>query len=220
MDIYGSILSPFAARVVLAARYKGIKHKLLLPKGGIKSSAFLKMNPMRKMPTIKDGSTVLFESGVILDYIDAKYKKKPIVPAGAKAGAQARLIGAIFAEYVQPAMFGLFAQSDPATRDQKVVDEKLAALSQALDVAEKLLVAKPYAAGARFTIADCYAAPVLFFLHAIVPQVTSSPVLGKRTKLKRYYTKASKNKLIGGVMKEMGEAMKTYMEQRQAQKAA
>ncbi len=214
MDIYGSILSPFAARVVLAARYKGIPHKLLLPKGGIKSPAFLKMNPMGKMPTIKDGSTVLFESGVILEYMDAKFKKKPIVPAAAKAAAQARLIGEIFAEYVQPAMFGLFAQTDPTKRDQKVVDEKLAALNQALDAAEKLLVAKPFAAGARFTIADCYVTPALFFLHAILPQVSSEPVLGKRTKLKRYYAKAQKNKLLGGVMDEMGEAMKAYMQQK------
>mgnify|MGYP003676886032 FL=1 len=214
MDIYGSILSPFAARVVLAARYKGIPHKLLLPKGGIKSPAFLKMNPMGKMPTIKDGPTVLFESGVILEYMDAKYKKKPIVPAAVKAAAQARLIGAIFAEYVQPAMFGLFAQTDPAKRDQKVVDEKLAALTQALDAAEKLMVAKPFAAGARFTIADCYVAPALFFLHAIIPQVSSEPVLGKRPKLKRYYAKAQKQKLLGGVMDEMGEAMKAYMQQK------
>ena len=214
MDIYGSILSPFAARVVLAARYKGIPHKLLLPKGGIKSPAFLKMNPMGKMPTIKDGPTVLFESGVILEYMDAKYKKKPIVPAAVKAAAQARLIGAIFAEYVQPAMFGLFAQTDPAKRDQKVVDEKLAALTQALDAAEKLMVAKPFAAGARFTIADCYVAPALFFLHAIIPQVSSEPVLGKRPKLKHYYAKAQKHKLLGGVMDEMGEAMKAYMQQK------
>tara|TARA_R110000868_G_scaffold85324_1_gene240145 strand:- start:547 stop:1191 length:645 start_codon:yes stop_codon:yes gene_type:complete len=214
MDIYGSILSPFAARVVLAARYKGIPHKLLLPKGGIKSPAFLKMNPMGKMPTIKDGPTVLFESGVILEYMNAKYKKKPIVPAAVKAAAQARLIGAIFAEYVQPAMFGLFAQTDPAKRDQKVVDEKLAALTQALDAAEKLMVAKPFAAGARFTIADCYVAPALFFLHAIIPQVSSEPVLGKRPKLKRYYAKAQKQKLLGGVMDEMGEAMKAYMQQK------
>lgn len=213
MDIYGSILSPYAARVVLAARYKGIKRELLLPKGGTKTRSFLKMNPLGKMPTIKDGNTVLFESGVILEYIEAKYKKKPIVPASAKAAAEARLIGAVFAEYVQPAMFGLFAQADPTKRDQKVVDEKLAALAVALDAVEKVMVAKPHAAGARFTIADCYAAPALFFLHAIVPQVSSDPVLGKRPRLKRYYAKIVKDKLIGGVMKEMGEAMKAYMQQ-------
>ncbi len=214
MDIYGSILSPFAARVILAARYKGIPHKLVMPKGGTKSPAFLKMNPMGKMPTIKDGTTILFESGVILEYMDDKFKKKSIVPAAAKAAAQARLIGAIFAEYVQPAMFGLFDQTDPAKRDQKIVDEKLAALNQALNAAEKLMVAKPFAAGARFTIADCYVAPALFFLHAIVPQVSSEPVLGKRTKLKRYYAKALKNKLIKGVFDEMDEALKAYMQQK------
>ncbi|MBD24817.1 MAG: hypothetical protein CMG46_07405 [Candidatus Marinimicrobia bacterium] len=214
MDIYGSILSPFAARIVLAARYKDIPHRLLLPKGGIKSATFLRMNPLGKMPTIKDGTTVLFESGVILEYIDAKYKKKPIIPASAKAAAQTRLIGAVFSEYVQTAMFGLFSQTDPVKRDKKLVQEKLAALNQALDAAEKLLVAKPFAAGARFTIADCYIVPTLFFLQAIIPQVSSGPVLGKRVKLKRYYAKAQKNKLLGGVIDEMGEAMNAYMQQK------
>jgi glutathione S-transferase len=213
MDIYGSILSPYAARVVLAARYKGIKHKLLMPNGGTKTRSFLKMNPFGKMPTVKDGTTILFESGVIVDYIEAKHKKKPIVPASAKGAAQARLIGAVFAEYVQPSMFALFAHADPEKHNQKVVDEKLIEIGQALDALEKLMAAKPYAAGARFTIADCYAAPALFFLHAIVPQVTSLPVLGKRPKLKRYYTKICKDKLIGGVMDEMGAAMKAYMQQ-------
>ncbi|GEM_PF-1386275 len=217
MEIYGSILSPFVARLVLAARYKGIKHKVVMPKDGLKTPSFLKLNPLGKMPTIKDGATVLFESGVILDYMDAKHKKKPIIPTSAKGGAQARLIGAVFAEYVQPAMFALFPQTDPANRDQKVLEEKLTALNQMLDVAEKMIVAKPMAAGARFTIADCYAAPTLFFLHSIVPQVSSEPVLGKRTKLKRYYAKAKKDKLIGPVFEEMGEAMKAFLAQRQAQ---
>ena len=78
MDVYGGILSPYVARVILTARHKGIKHKLKMPTGGLKSPEFLALNPMGKIPTIKDGSTVLYESSVIVDYLEAKYKKKRI----------------------------------------------------------------------------------------------------------------------------------------------
>jgi glutathione S-transferase len=210
MDIYGSILSPFAARVVLAARHKGIKHKIIMPKDGTKTPAFLKMNPMGKMPVIKDGSTILFESAVILDYLDAKYKKKRIVPSAAKAAAQTRLIGAIFAEYVQGAMYPLFAQMNPATRDQAVVDAKFAELNRALDVAEGLMAARPYAAGNSFSMADCFAVPTLFFLGALAPGFGIANVLGERKKLNRYMAKMRKDKLVGGVLNEMGEAMKAW----------
>ena len=81
MEIYGGILSPYVARCVLAARLKGIKHSLTLPKDGIKSPAFLKLNPLGKMPAMKDGKLVLFESNVIVEYINGKSKKTPLVPA-------------------------------------------------------------------------------------------------------------------------------------------
>lgn len=210
MDIYGVVYSPYMARVVLAARYKGIKHKILMPKDGTKTPAFLKMNPLGKMPTIKDGSTVVFESGVILEYFDAKYKKKPIIPTAAKAVAQVRLVAAIFAEYVQGAVFGLWPHADPSKRDQSVVDAKLAEMNKALDIAEKLL-GKSYAAGAKFTIADCYAVPALFFTHFLAPQFGVANPLAGRKKLAKYWTKAKKDKLMGPVLAEMDAGLKLVL---------
>ncbi len=210
MDIYGAILSPFMARVVLAARFKGIKHKMSMPKDGIKSPAFLKMNPLGKMPVLKDGSTVLFESAVILEYLEAKYKKKRIVPSDAKASAKARLIGAMFADYAQAAILALFPHFDPAKRDQAVVDAKLADLSKALDIIEKMIAAKPYAAGAKFTIADCYAVPALFFVCAFAPRFGVVDPIGGRKKLAKYLSKAKKDKLLGGVLNEMEIGLKQW----------
>ncbi len=209
MDIYGSILSPFVSRVVIAARYKGIKHKMVIPKDGLRSPAYLKINPFAKMPAIKDGSTTLFESGVIIDYLDAKKKSKRLIPSGAKAGAQARLLGQIFAEYVHPPLFALFPHRDPAKRDQAVVDQKLADVNKALDIMESMIAAKPFAAGAKFSIADCYGVPTMFFLHMIAPSFGFSP-LGERKKLKRYMARLKKDKLTSQVMKEMEAALKAW----------
>jgi glutathione S-transferase len=210
MDVYGGILSPYVARVILTARHKGIKHKLKYPDGGLRSPAYLAMNPLGKIPTMKDGSTILYESSVIVDYLDAKYKAKRIVPASAKDAAKARLLATVFAEYVQGPTLALFRQRDPATRDQKVVEEKLAEVSRGLDVVEKLLSGKTWAAGAKFTIADIYAVPCYFFMSALLPQFGMPDPTGGRKKLRKYVAKITKDKLTATVLAEMGEAMKNF----------
>jgi len=210
MDIYGSILSPFAARVVLAARFKGIKHTLVFPKDGIKSRAFLKLNPLGKMPVINDRGTVLYESAVILEYLEVKYKKKRLIPSAAKAASQTRLVGALFTEYVQPVVLALWRHLDPAKRDPAVVDAKLAELSTILDVVETTMTGKPYAAGAKVSIADCYAIPALFYVDAFLPRFGISNPMGRRKKLGKYWAKAQKDKLLGSVLQEMDIGLRQW----------
>lgn len=210
MDIYGGILSPFVARVALTARHKGLKHKLKMPEGGLKTSSFLALNPLGKMPALKDGATVLFESSVIVQYLDAKYKNKRVIPANAKDAAKANLIATICGEYIQAPTLSLTRQRDPATRDQKVIEEKLAEINRGLDVLEKLLSGKTWAAGAKFSVADVYAVPCYFFVGAILPSFGVTDPIGKRKKLRKYVAKISKDKLTATVLAEMGEALKSF----------
>ncbi len=211
MDIYGVIYSPFAARVAFAASFKGFKYKIVAPKDGTKTPAFLKLNPLGKVPVLKDGKVVLFESSVIIEYLEAKSKKKRLVPTPAKAGAEARLLGALFAEYLQPSVLGLWQQIDPAKRDQAVVDAKLTDVARYLDIIEKRMSAKPYCAGAKPTIADCYALPVMFFLTNFMPRFGATNLLKGRKKLTKYIAFARKNKLTSGVLAQMDAALQQVM---------
>ena len=211
MDIYGFVYSPYMARVVIAARHKGLKHKIVAPKDGIKSPSFLKMNPFGKMPVLKDGGVTLYESGVIVEYLDAKYKTKRLIPTVAKAGAQARLIAAVVGEYLQPNIFALWHQRDPAKRDQELVDAKLAIIKTAYDALEKLVTPKPYAAGAKLTVADCYAAPALFWLLAVMPLIGIDKPLAGHKKLAKYAANIKKDKLLGGVLMEMEAGLKEIL---------
>src|SRR5438874_2305389 len=103
LTIYGNPFSPFVARVLLAATIKGLRYKIVTPAdGGAAIPEVLKLNPFGKVPVLTDGRTRLFESGVIVEYLDAKSKRAPLVPRAAKAMAAVRLTGAIAAEYVQP----------------------------------------------------------------------------------------------------------------------
>jgi glutathione S-transferase len=209
MEIYGVILSPFVARAVIAARHKGIKHSLVMPKDGMKSPAFLKINPLGKMPALKDGKLTLFESSAIVEYLEAKSKRKPLLPESAKAAAKVRLIAAVFAEYIQMPAFRLFGQLDPAKRDQAVVDTTLAEVAKGLDVVEAML-GKPYAAG-KFSLADCYAIPTLFYLDVLMPLCGSPKSLGERPKLNAYRARLAKDKFTRDLLTEMDEAYKSFM---------
>jgi glutathione S-transferase len=216
MDIYGAIFSPYCARVALTARFKGVKLNFKpTPGGGYKSPEYLKLNPLGKVPALKDGKTVIYESGVIVEYLEAKHKKKPVVPKNAKVAAEARMIAAVTGEYVHGAVSKLFALMGPAP-DKTAVDAVFVEIDKYLDIAEKVMAAKPFAAGAKFTIADVYALPALQFASMFMPVFGAKKPLGARKKLNAYMAKAKKHKIMGGVIKDMEEGFRAWQNSRAA----
>lgn len=211
MKVYGAILSPFVCRVILALQYKGIDHEVIMPKDGMKTPEYLAMNPMGKMPTLKDGATVLPESSVIVEYIDAKYPKRPIIPGTAKAAAKARLIATVSDLYVQGVVTTLFSQRDPKTRDKALVKEKLAETQKGLAVLDGYLTpGGPWAMGKRFTIADCYALPALFFVNLVAPSFGVKDPFADHKNVKKYWAALKRNPMGKKAIKEMTEMAKQF----------
>ncbi len=211
MRIYGAILSPFVCRVLLALRHKGVKHEVVMPEDGIKTPEYLAMNPLGKMPTLKDGATVLPESSVICEYIDEKYPKKRIIPATPKAAGMARLLATICDLYVQAPITALFRQRDPKNRDKAVVEEKLAELDKGLEVLGQYLDDKgPWAMGKRFTMADCFALPALFFVQLTIPGFGVKDPLAKHKKVKKYWSSLKRTPLSKQAIKEMTAMAKQF----------
>jgi glutathione S-transferase len=208
MTIYGSVLSPFVARVLLACAYKDIGCELTMPKDGIKSPEYLKLNPFGKIPTLKDGATVLFESSVIVDYLESKYKKKKLLPAAPKAMAQVRLIATITAEYVQGAGLKFFRFKRANQFTDADIEGATADLNKGLDVLEKIVTNKKYIAGTAPTMADCYVVPALFFAVNASAFFGLKNVLNGRPKLKAYWERAQSDKIAGKILQGMSDRMK------------
>jgi glutathione S-transferase len=81
IELYWGSGSPFAWRVLLTLEIKRLSYesKLLeFSKQEHKSSAYLKLNPRGKVPTLKDGDFVLSESQAIMAYLDRKQSHPPI----------------------------------------------------------------------------------------------------------------------------------------------
>jgi len=81
IELFWGSGSPFAWRVLLALEYKRlpyVSHVLQFSKQEHKSPQMLALNPRGRVPVLKDGDYVCFESLAILYYLDLKYPQPPI----------------------------------------------------------------------------------------------------------------------------------------------
>lgn len=81
IEVWWGSGSPYSWRVLLALEYKHLPyqgHLLQFSKQEHKSPAFLALNFRGRVPVLKDGDYVCFESLAILYYLDLKYPEPPI----------------------------------------------------------------------------------------------------------------------------------------------
>jgi glutathione S-transferase len=81
IDLYWGSGSPNSWRVMLALEHKRlayVSHPLQLSRQDQKSPQMLAMNPRGRVPVLKDGDYVVFESVAVLYYLDLKYPEPPI----------------------------------------------------------------------------------------------------------------------------------------------
>jgi glutathione S-transferase len=106
---YGSG-SPYAWKVWLALEHKTIPYELKtlsFDKGDTKAPEFRAINPRGKVPTIVDNGFALWESGVVVEYLDEAYPDRPLLPQDPQARATVRRIAAECDSYLGPLMTDL-----------------------------------------------------------------------------------------------------------------
>ena len=105
IEVYWGSGSPFAWRVLLALERKRLpylSHQLQFSKQEHKSPQMLALNPRGRVPVLKDGDYVCFESLAILYYLDQKYPSPPIFGrTPEEAGTIMRVI-CEYTAYIEP----------------------------------------------------------------------------------------------------------------------
>ncbi len=212
MKLYSANLSPYASRARLAVYAKGLPIDVLMPPGGMKSPEYLAITPMGKVPclVLDDGVTIP-ESSTIIEYLEAAFADKPLLPKGAEAAARVRLIARVGELYVMEPLHHLFDHVDPTKRDQAKVDALMSELNQGLDYLEGYLSGKAFAAGDDFSIADCELIPVLFYVNAMGPAFGGASPIASRPKLSAYMQSSAQHPAVAKVLGELGAALKVFM---------
>ena len=169
MKLYGSIASPYVARVSMFAKLKGIELPLSEPPGGnIKSPEFLKLNPMGKMPTLEVDGKGIGESSIICDYLEDTHPQRSGLPKDNYGRAQSRLVARIADLYIVQQVSPLFRQMNPAARDAAAVETAGKELAKAYGYAEAAMGSGPFCVGATPTFGDCALSTTTAMLRVIL----------------------------------------------------
>ena len=138
------------------------------------SAAFRVVWPMAKMPVLRDEARdrTVAESTIVVEYLDAHYPGATrFVPADPDAAWQTRMWDRFFDGYVQQPMQKIVIDRlRPAgSSDAFGVEQARARLREAYTVLEAEIGAKTWMLGDAFTLADCSAAPALFYANTVEP---------------------------------------------------
>jgi len=87
-------LSPYAQKVKIALLEKGIRFESRLPNvgAGTDMDDFVPVNPRLEVPALEDDGTAIFDSTIILEYIEERWPTPALLPAAPAARARARMI--------------------------------------------------------------------------------------------------------------------------------
>ena len=94
MHLYEHPLSSYAQKVKIALREKGVAFTAELPAdlgSGQTAGELAAANPRMEVPVLIDGATRIFESTIILEYIEDRWPDPPLLPKGAAERAFARM---------------------------------------------------------------------------------------------------------------------------------
>ena len=212
MKLYGTIASPHVARVALVARHKKLPLPVEWPAGGLKSAAYLAMNPFGKMPTLEHDGHYVIESEVICQYLEDLHPTPTIFPGDAVARARARNVSRVVDLYVWPDANLLFhEQLDPGTLDAKAIEASKARLAATFAIIEGLLTAGPWAAG-EFSLADCsLLTRVVMMQMTIVPTFGVADPAGAGPKLAAWWSLVNADPFTSAFVAEMRAATDAYL---------
>jgi glutathione S-transferase len=150
--------------------------------------------PLAKFPVLRDE-----EAGVTLpeSSIVTEYAAPAMIPADPAAALQARLWDRVFDNYVALPMQRIVADTfRPAGLGDAVgVEQARALIGTAYGIADAQLAGGSWAAGNSFTLADCAAAPALFYSNIVVP-------FGEHRHLVAYYQRLLERPSFARVVEE------------------
>ncbi len=192
MKLYSGPLSLYARKVEIALTEKGLFDSCareMVPfnqQVGYqpKHPAVLAANPKGQVPVLVDGDLTLFDSTLILEYLDEAYPSPPLLPEGAAARARCRLLEL----YADDVLFQLMRKlghrsdlppEDAAQRAAQIAQgrEAEAAIAHEFAALETKLAGKDFFCGA-LSIADIGLFMTILYIHRLLgPKLDPYPAL-------------------------------------------
>lgn len=182
LALYGHRFSSYTQKVLVALFENGtpFDFRAIGPETPEHAGEWLLRWPLGKFPVLLDGERAVAETSIIIEYLHLHHPGPVrLLPDDAKAALDVRLLDRFFDLHVMDA--AQHAVNGALTGDRMKREEGMATAVEKLDRAygwlETTLAGRHWAAGADFTLADCAAAPALFYADWTHPISQDYPVL-------------------------------------------
>lgn len=184
LQLFSHPLSSYCHKVLIALYELALPFEAVMVNPGdpAERARFLALWPTGKIPLLMDDGQAVPETSVMIEYLQQRHAPgAQLLPHDSKTCLEARLWDRLFDNYVMTPVQSIVGQQlrEPVTRDEQAATSAKATLAMAYDLAERHLAdGREWAAGKHFSIADCAAAPSLFYASTLVPFESSQQHLG------------------------------------------
>ena len=159
MNLYTTALSIECHRTRIVLNEKDIVHEVTLIDPKKMPEDLLDLNPYGSLPTLVDRDLVLYNSRVIMEYLEERFPHPPLMPVGPVQRAQTRL--ALF--QVEHDWYPLVDIIE--TKGEKAVVKAKKDLTESISSVAEIFTSMPYFLSEDFSLVDASIAPIMWRLR-------------------------------------------------------
>jgi glutathione S-transferase len=172
--LYGHPFASFVWKPLIALYERDVAFtfRIVDPDHPENQARIAELSPTGQFPALVDGDKEITQSNSVIEYLDLFHgDAAPMVPSDPREALEARMMTDVFDDYVQAPMQRIVGDAlrAPAEKDPHGVASAHAMLDRCYAWLDRRMQARDWAAGSRFTIADCAAAPALFYSDWVHP---------------------------------------------------
>lgn len=173
MTFFSDSTSQYSHRVRIVLAEKGVTVDLIEADSAHPPAELADLNPYNSLPTLVDRDLVLYESKVMMEYLDERFPHPPLLPVYPVARAESRL----YIHRIEKDWCSL-VDSILHSRSENVISKATKDLRDGIVGIAPIFGEKPFFMSEEFTLVDCCLAPILWRLPALGIDVRP----GKQTK--------------------------------------
>jgi len=169
MTFFSDNTSQYSHRVRIVLAEKGVTVDLIEADAAHPPAELADLNPYNSLPTLVDRELVLYESKVMMEYLDERFPHPPLLPVYPVARAESRL----YIHRIEKDWCSL-VDSILHSRSDNVVKKSTKELRESLMGIAPIFAEKPFFMSDEFTLVDCCLAPILWRLPSLGIDIRSS----------------------------------------------
>jgi glutathione S-transferase len=168
MQLYGHPFSSYTQKALIALYEHGVAfdYRVIGPDDPATGRELAALWPLAKFPVLVDGAATLLEASIIIEHLDLNHAGAVrLIPADPRAALEVRMLDRVFDNYVMTPTQKIVGDAlrPEAARDAHGLGEARAMLDTVYGWLDAVMAGRTWAAGDAFGLADCAAAPALFY---------------------------------------------------------